>query len=97
MEIETLSNTIKITCNIKSVSDFQNIKESIDGLILQHKHINVNIVDSLSITSSVIGYLNKLVLKDNIDIHMNVGNEQLLHLLDDLNLISTFKAKRSLQ
>lgn len=95
MEIETSSNTIKIIGNIKSISDFQNIKESIDGLIFQHKHINVNIVDSLSITSSVIGYLNKLVLKDNIDIQMHVGNEQLLHLLDDLNLISTFKAKRA--
>lgn len=95
MEIETSLNTIKITGNIKSISDFQNIKESIDDLILQHKHININIVDSLSITSSVIGYLNKLVLKDNIDIQMHVGNEQLLHLLDDLNLISTFKAKRA--
>lgn len=95
MEIETSLNTIKITGNIKSISDFQNIKESVDDLILQHKHININIVDSLSITSSVIGYLNKLVLKDNIDIQMHVGNEQLLHLLDDLNLISTFKAKRA--
>ncbi len=95
MEIETSSNTIKITGNIKSISDFQNIKEKVDALILQHKHINITIVDSLSITSSVIGYLNKLVLKDNIDIQMHVGNEQLLHLLDDLNLISTFKAKRA--
>ncbi|MDQ1245171.1 MAG: hypothetical protein QG565_1512 [Campylobacterota bacterium] len=94
MEIETSSNTIKITGNIKSISNFQTIKESVDALILQHKHINIVIVDSLSITSSVIGYLNKLVLKDNIDIHMSVGNEQLLHLLDDLNLIQTFKAKR---
>lgn len=95
MEIETSLNTIKIIGNIKSISDFQHIKESVDDLILQHKHININIVDSLSITSSVIGYLNKLVLKDNIDIQMHVGNEQLLHLLDDLNLISTFKAKRA--
>lgn len=95
MEIETSLNTIKITGNIKSISDFQHIKESVDDLILQHKHININIADSLSITSSVIGYLNKLVLKDNIDIQMHVGNEQLLHLLDDLNLISTFKAKRA--
>lgn len=95
MEIETSSNTIKITGNIKSISDFQNIKERVDALILQHKHINITIIDSLSITSSVIGYLNKLVLKDNIDIQMHVGNEQLLHLLDDLNLISTFKAKRA--
>jgi hypothetical protein len=95
MEIETSSNSVTITGNIKSINDFQNIKQIVDSVVLQHKHININIVNSLSITSSVIGYLNKLVLKDNIDIRMHVGNEQLLHLLDDLNLISTFKAKRS--
>lgn len=94
MEIETSVNNITITGNIKSVSDFQSIKEVVDSVIIQHKQININILNSLSITSSVIGYLNKLVLKDNIDIRMYVGNEQLLNLLDDLNLILTFKAKR---
>jgi hypothetical protein len=95
MNIETSSNSIAISGNIKSINDFQQIKQSVDNVITQHKHVIINIVDSLSITSSVIGYLNKLVLKDGIDIHMNVGNEQLLHLIDDLNLVSTFKAKRS--
>jgi hypothetical protein len=95
MEIEASSNTLVIKGNIKSISDFQSIKQRLDTMIIENKSININILDSLSITSSVIGYLNKLVLKDNIDIHMNVKNEQLLHLLDDLNLISTFKAKRS--
>jgi hypothetical protein len=95
MEIEASSNTLVIKGNIKSISDFQSIKQKLDAMIVENKNININILDSLSITSSVIGYLNKLVLKDNIDIHMNVKNEQLLHLLDDLNLVSTFKAKRS--
>jgi len=95
MELEVSSNTLIIKGNIKSINDFQNIKQKVDAMIVQNKLININILDSLSITSSVIGYFNKLVLKDNIDIHMNIKNEQLLHLLDDLNLISTFKAKRS--
>lgn len=94
MEIEASSNTITIKGNIKSVSDFQHIKQVVDGVVASYKEININIIDSLSITSSIIGYLNKLVLKDNINIYMNVGNDQLLHLLDDLNLVSTFKAKR---
>jgi hypothetical protein len=94
MELKVSSNTLVINGNIKSISDFQEIKRSIDNITAEHKHINVNVVDSLSITSSVIGYLNKLILKDNIDLHMTVGNEQLFHLLDDLNLASTFKAKR---
>lgn len=95
MELEVSSNNLIITGNIKSISDFQNIKQSIDAMTAQHKNINITILDSLSITSSVIGYLNKLVLKDGIDIHISVGNEELLNLLDDLNLVSTLKAKRS--
>ncbi len=94
MEIQSSSNNVTITGNIKSVSDFQQIKQCIDGLVSTHKHIVLNIKDSLSITSSVIGYLNKLVLKDNIDIHMHIGNEQLIELLTDLNMVSTFKAKK---
>ncbi len=95
MELEVSSNTLVIKGNIKSINDFQNIKQRVDAMAVENKLININILDSLSITSSVIGYFNKLVLKDNIDIYMNVKNEQLLHLLDDLNLISTFKAKRN--
>lgn len=94
MELKLSSNTLVIIGNIKSISDFQEIKRSVDNMIAEYKHININIVDSLSITSSVIGYLNKLVLKDNIELNVVVGNEQLYHLLDDLNLVSTFKAKR---
>lgn len=94
MEISTASNIVTITGNVKSVSDFQALKSAIDGVISQHKNITINIKDSLSITSSVIGYLNKLVLKDKINIDMNVGNNQLLELLDELGLTSVFRAKK---
>jgi hypothetical protein len=95
MELEASSNTLVIKGNIKSVNDFQNIKQQVDSIVALSKTLHINIIDSLSITSSVIGYFNKLVLKDNIDLHMSVKNEQLLDLLDDLNLTSTFKAKRN--
>ncbi len=95
MEISTSSNTITITGNIKSVNDFQEIKASVDLLTAQNKTLTLIIQDSLSITSSVIGYFNKLVLKDKINISMKVANPQLLELLDDLNLISVFKARKA--
>ncbi len=94
MEITSSTNTIDITGNIKSISDFSQIKSITDSMIAQHKRIIINIIDSLSITSSVIGYFNKLILKDKIVIEMKVGNEQLIHLLNDLNLVSTFKARK---
>ncbi len=95
MEVNSSSNTITITGNIKSVSDFSTIKNLIDGTIVHHKNITINIADSLSITSSVIGYFNKIILIDKINIDMRVGNDQLLLLLDDLNLKSTFKARKA--
>jgi len=95
MEISINSNIVTIEGNMKSISDFQVIKQGIDSVILNNKSLVLNIVDSLSITSSIIGYLNKLVLKDKIDLRMNIGDQQLLHLLDDLNLTSTFKAKKA--
>ena len=96
MEIEAKLNIITITGNIKSISDFAKIKSLVDNVTSQHKNIVVNIVNSLSVTSSVIGYFNKLILKDKINVKMNVGSEQLINLLDDLNLTSTFKAKKNL-
>jgi hypothetical protein len=94
MEITSSANTINITGNIKSINNFSEIKNLIDGVVTQHKSITINIIDSLSITSSVIGYFNKLILKDNINIEMRVGNDQLMHLFSDLNLASTFKARK---
>jgi len=95
MEISTSSNIITIIGNIKSVKDFQEIKMTADAIKVDNKSITVNIIDSLSITSSVIGYFNKLILKDKINIQMNIGNAKLLELLSDLNLTSVFKAKKA--
>ena len=94
MEISLNHNTVTILGNIKTVNDFQEIKKSIDSLVSTHKSIVIDIRESLSITSSVIGYFNKLVLKDKISIQMNIGNAQLLELFDDLNLTSVFKARK---
>lgn len=95
MQITSSSNIINITGNIKSINNFAEIKKLVDSVTAQHKNITVNIVDSLSITSSVIGYFNKIILKDNIDMKMKVGNNQLLDLIKDLNLDSTFKASKA--
>jgi len=95
MEISTSSNTVTITGNIKSVSDFQSIKNTVDSLTNSNNTIVIDLKDSISITSSVIGYFNKLILKDSIDLNLKIGNEQLMHLLEDLSLVSVFKARRA--
>jgi len=95
MNISTSSNIVTITGNIKSINDFQEIKSTLDITKSQHNSMTINIIDSLSITSSVIGYFNKLILKDKINLNMNIGNEKLLELINDLNLVSIFNAKRA--
>ena len=92
MEITTSSNTVTIVGNIKSIQDFQDIKNELDSLKSSTTTITIELKDSISITSSVIGYLNKLILKDKISLRMKLGNGQLMELLDDLNLVKTFNA-----
>lgn len=94
MEIETLQNKIIITENIKTVADFQQIKTAVDAVIAKSKYIIIEIVDSISITSSVIGYFNMIVHVKNVDLNMHIKNPKLIVLLEDLSLIKTFKAKQ---
>ncbi len=93
MELSTSSNTLNITGNIKSVNDFQAIKTAANEITAKNSEITIVIENSLSITSSIIGYFNKLVLKDGIKISMRVGNPQLMELLEDLSLTSTFNVR----
>ena len=95
MNISTASNIVTITGNIKSVRDYQKIKESIDSLIASNNTIIIDIQDSISITSSVIGYFTKLVQKEGIDVSLKVGNASLMELFDDLNLVTLFKVRKA--
>ncbi len=92
MQITTSGNTITINGTIKSISDFQDIKDVLDSLSQVHSRIAIKIPESISITSAVIGYFTKLKLKNNIAITMHVGDERLFRLLNELNLTQLFNA-----
>jgi len=94
MEISTSGNVVTIKGNIKTVSDYQEIKRTIDALAASQQHIVVNIPDSISVTSSVIGYFTKLVQKDKIDLNIKVGDADLMELFEDLGLVSFFKVRK---
>lgn len=94
MDISISSNIVTIAGNIKTIQDFQDIKTTLDSIVRSHKSITINILDSMSITSSVIGYFNKLILKDNVGVNMRVGNEKLVQLLSDLNLSKVFNVQK---
>jgi len=94
MKISVSGSKVTIDGNIKSVNDFQTIKSTIDDVVENNDQMTLIISDSISITSSVIGYFNKLILKDGIKIEMLLGNDDLISLLEDLNLTSVFNVKK---
>ena len=94
MNIVTSGNNITITGNIKTIGDYQSIKNSLDSLVSSSKHVTIIVKDSISITSSVIGYLTKLVQKDNINLQIRVGDANLYELFDEINLVQLFKVTK---
>ncbi len=94
MEISNNGSNVEIQGNVKSLNDFQKIKNLVDSIASPGNHLAINMQNSISITSSVIGYLVKLVNKDKISISINVGDQRLYDLFDDLNLLSLFHVKK---
>jgi len=94
MEIKSSGNKIMITGNIKSINHYQSIANELDKLKNSHQNITIYIYDSISITSSVIGHLCKLVSTTNLALSLFVENDSLHSLLSELNLIQTLNVKK---
>ncbi len=95
MELKTTGSVLEILGNIKSVEHFQEIKSVLDKMKQNHTRITLKIPTSFSMTSSVIGYLMKLVHKDNIDLSILAGDIRLINLLKDLGLDTDFKITKA--
>jgi len=95
MDIKTVGNSVIITGNIKTIGDYQAIKNILENLAENSKNITIDIKDSISITSSVIGYLTKLVQKDKVNIQIRVGDANLYDLFDEINLVQLFKITKA--
>jgi hypothetical protein len=95
MQIEQKgSNELVIIGNIKSIEDSMAIKEAINALRnAGNKNILLRIQDSFSMTSTVIGYLMKLINIDKISISLVIGDQRLHQLLDELGLVQQFNVR----
>lgn len=95
MEIHRHGSEIVINGNIKNTSDYQAIKDNVNALVQSGtKSIIVKTLESFSMTSSVIGFFIKVIFQDKVAIHVYVKDERLYSLLEDLNLIETFKVQK---
>jgi len=101
MEIEILSkNHIKISGTILTMEHYRLIKKEINNMISEifglskdDNTIIVSIKDSISVPSSIIGYLLKLKLQDNINLKLKIYDEKLIKMLKELKLIELFNVE----
>jgi len=88
------NNEVVITGNIKSVEDSIQIKNIINDLVTKgSRRIHLNIKDSLSITSTAIGFLMKLVHHEKVHLSISVGDKRLFTLLEELSLLQQFNVR----
>ncbi|MFO0752232.1 MAG: hypothetical protein U0411_02765 [Thermodesulfovibrionales bacterium] len=96
MEVKiTGAMEVTISGTIKSIEDYQEIKETVREVVSDGKgDLLIRIPASLTMTSSVIGFFLKLIYKDQVKVSMLVGDERLYRLLDVLNLLTVFGVKK---
>ena len=91
----TGASEITIIGNIQSIEDYQEIKDTVRSVLSKGAaQITIKIPDSLSMPSSVIGFLLKLVHVDNVGITMLVKDDRLYNLMEILNLVTVLNVKK---
>jgi hypothetical protein len=95
MQIESSgTNELSITGNIKSIEDGIAIKDAVTALKEQGATgVVLKVKDSFSMTSTVIGFLMKLVNIDRIKVTLVVGDGRLYQLLENLSLVQSFNIR----
>jgi hypothetical protein len=94
MEIKQKNDTVEIRGNVKSDIHFHSIRMNVDEIVQQYGRVRIELVDSISLTSSLIGYLTRIALRDGKPVELHVGNASVIELLDDLNLLDVFTVKQ---
>ncbi len=86
--------TVRIEGIVKSIVDSQNIQDALNALSPENQ-ITVDIIDSFSLTSTIIGFLLKKVNQDNFNIQLRIRNKRLWALLEHLSLTTSLNARLS--
>lgn len=79
---------------IKSVNDSAEIKSALDKCVSSSNPIYMEITNSFSVTSSVIGFLLKKIQADGFKINIKVSDERLFELFETLNLVETLNVQK---
>ncbi len=92
--IKNSPKSIQIEGNIKGLSDLQQIKSEVESYNLsQGDAFTIEIIDSFSMPSAMIGYLLRIIEQDKIKLTLVIYDKRLTELLADLNLKEVFNIK----
>lgn len=87
-------NTMVVTGEVKNLDCYSEIKKTVQECVDSgERDITIEMVDSMMITSSIIGYFTKLIHADGVRISLVVYSERLFSLLEDLNLVEMLNVK----
>ena len=84
---------VEIDGVIKSVADSQSIKDAVNSCDEDGTKVVIDIVNSFSITSSVIGYLLKKVQADKMKLEIIARDDRLKELFKTLNLVEILNVR----
>ncbi|MEF3254549.1 MAG: hypothetical protein K6348_03140 [Deferribacterales bacterium] len=88
-------NGINIYGNISSIDDYAKIRDFIKDVIDSGNNIiTIKILDSKTVTSSLLGYFMKLVNHDKIKITLEVVSQELYNSLSAMHLVDIFNIKK---
>lgn len=89
------NDNLIITGEMKTIEDYSSIKAALMELVNNGvESVVIEIKESMTITSSIIGLFTKTVHGDGMKISLHVNSERLFNLLEDLNLITVFNVKK---
>jgi hypothetical protein len=96
-KVRSESVDVVVTGTIKTVSDTQAIKDAVLKAHTSHIDVPIRLLlqDSFIITSSLIGFLIKVIKMDHYALIVEVGSLELYEMLEDMNLIEIMNVRKA--
>ncbi|WP_038055165.1 hypothetical protein [Thermodesulfobacterium hydrogeniphilum] len=95
VSITEKENELIITGHVITISDYWLIKEVVTNLVEKgYREIILTFNDAEILNSSIIGFLLKLVLKENIKVKIKIKNPDLYKFLKILGVIDVFEIEK---
>ncbi len=88
-------NVMRLGGDVKTIENYVELKRRLTEFIASgEKELTIEITDSMSINSSIIGFFTKIIHRDGISLSLKVHDKKLYSLLCDLNLIKFFNVRQ---